>query len=582
MDSTGIIKKTQDVELEGRGVLTLRPADHLATGGEGSVYKPSSDTIIKLYADPQKMVRDGMTAKIGLLKKIVHPFVVGPRGLVFKNQVPIGYWMSFEPGEPLARVFTSAYRTRENFTDKDDLSLVDGMRTVVTIAHGKGATLVDANELNWLVSRKKKLAEPRIIDVDSWAIGHWKPTVIMPSIRDWHMAGFNDQSDWFSFAVVSFQVFTGVHPYKGSLNGYKPNDMEQRMKDNKSVFTPGVRLNSAVRDFGKIPSPLLAWYESVFQQGDRSIPPSPYDTSIKAPKAAMVQRTVVTATSGRLVMDVLFDGVSDVPVQVYTCGVARLRSGKMVNLANGRMFANTFSVRAEVIQTDEGFLIGEVTSDGLLKFTLASKDGLCEPVDTILRSTEIVRQYNRMFVVTPQGLTEVSVRQFARPVLVTGNTWQVLTTSTRWFDGLGVQDAMGAVYVVIPFAETACQYVRIPELDGKRVVQAIAGNRSAVLVVLESKTGQYKKYSLVFDKDYTSHQVVIEDLTSPDLNVTLLPKGVTAEVPGDGSLLITVPTSGVRNDVSDAKIDTTFELSHWDNRVVGIQGSKVWAISLKP
>jgi hypothetical protein len=102
------------------------------------------------------------------------------------------------------------------------------------------------------------------------------------------------------------------------------------------------------------------------------------------------------------------------------------------------------------------------------------------------------------------------------------------------------------------------------------------------LSVLDSKTGQYKKYTFVFDKDYTTYQISIEDLASPELNITLLPKGVNVEIPADGSLVITVPTSGVRNEITDAKIDSTMELTHWENRVLGIQGSKIWAISLKP
>ncbi|MCX6755031.1 MAG: hypothetical protein NT068_00620 [Candidatus Nomurabacteria bacterium] len=582
MNTTGVLTRAETFELEGRGVLTLRPTDHIATGGEGSVYKPSSDLIIKLYSDSKKMSMDGMAIKLGLLKKINHPFIVAPKGLVFKNQNPIGYYMNYEQGEALARVFTTAYRNRENFTDKDVLSLVDGMRTVINVAHNNKAILVDANELNWLVSRKKKLAEPRVIDVDSWSIDHFKPSVIMPSIHDLHTNGFNESSDWFSFAVVSFQVFTGIHPYKGVLDGYKPNDILERMKDNKSVFTQGVRLNSAVRDFNAIPASLFAWYESVFQKGNRSLPPSPYDTSITAAKAAIIHRTVIITSSGKLNMSVLFDGVNDIPVQVYTCGVVRLRSGKMINLANGRMFDKSFSNHSEVIHTEYGFLVGEINSDGKLVFILVSKDGRSEIIETILHSNKIVRYYNRLFIITDQGLTEVTAKQFAKPIIVTKNTWQVLVNSTKWFDGIGVQDTMGTTYLITPFNEGACQYVHVPELDKSKVIEGIAGARCATLSVLENRTGQYKKYEIVFSKDYTSYQINISDIASPELNMTSLPKGVNAEIENDGSLLITVPTSGGRNDVTDAKINANFTLAHFENRVVAIEGSKVWAISLNP
>jgi hypothetical protein len=83
---------------------------------------------------------------------------------------------------------------------------------------------------------------------------------MMASIRDWHTPKVGIETDRFALAVVTFQVYTGIHPYRGTLDGYKRTEMERRMKEKKSVFTTGVRLNQAVRDFSCIPSPLLAWY----------------------------------------------------------------------------------------------------------------------------------------------------------------------------------------------------------------------------------------------------------------------------------------------------------------------------------
>lgn len=580
--NNAIITKNQEITLENKGVIILKPSDHLATGGEGSVYKPSGNTIVKIYSDPNKMQKDGMAAKVGLLKNINHKFIVAPKGLVYKNQMPIGYYMNFEEGVPLARVFTTAYQQRENFTERDSLSLVDGMKVVVETAHKHKAVLVDANELNWLVSRKGKLAEPRVIDVDSWAISNWKPSVIMPSIRDWHTHGFNEQSDWFSFAVVSFQVFTGIHPYKGMLNGFKPNDMEERMKKNLSVFAPGVRLNAAVRDISKIPGPLLDWYESVFQNGLRVQPPSPYDITNKTPKAVAIQKTIVTSSSGLLIMDVLFDGINDIPVQIYSCGVVRLRSGKIVNLNNKRFFNKSFSDECEVVSTEWGYLVAEIDKVQGLMFSLVSNDGQVVALPSILKSNKLVRMFNRLFVVTSQGLSEITVKKFSEPLLVVQNTWQILGQSTNWFNGVGVQDAMGAMYLIVPFDESACQYVRTPNLDGKRIINVIAGNRYAALVVLEPKTGLYKKYEFVFNKDYTDFQCSISDLSTPDLNIAVLPKGVCATLVDDGKLQIKVPINGVENHVNDTKIDNSFALYNWENRVMAIGGSKIWSISLKP
>src|SRR3989344_4828524 len=276
----GITANTQ-VILEGKGPLTLRQNDYLATGGEGTVYKVNG-MAIKLYTDSDKMIRDNITGKIKKLSAFVHPYISIPQGLVFFANKPIGFYMPFVEGEPLSRIFTNDFRMRE----------------VVRFAHDNGAILVDPNEFNWLAYLKgNDKPEPRIIDVDSWVLGKMPASVaIMPSIRDWHTKGFNQLSDWFSWGVVTFQVFVGIHPYKGTLDGFAMNNMEARMKAKASVFSKGIRLNRAVRNFSCIPDALLNWYEEVFQTEKRSAPPLSFDTPVA--KAAVVMNVKIISTSG--------------------------------------------------------------------------------------------------------------------------------------------------------------------------------------------------------------------------------------------------------------------------------------------
>jgi len=178
------------------------------------------------------MLREGLVGKIKLLSKLQHKFIVAPTGIVqSKNGKPIGFCMPFSSGEPLPRVFTNDFRVRTGFDDKDASVLVHRMREVVQFAHSNRALLIDANEMNWLaVLAGNKGPEPRVIDVDSWAIGQWSAKVIMPSIRDWHAKQFDQNTDWFAWGIVTFQIYTGIHPYKGKLVGFKPSEMEKRMK----------------------------------------------------------------------------------------------------------------------------------------------------------------------------------------------------------------------------------------------------------------------------------------------------------------------------------------------------------------
>lgn len=582
---TGTITKPLMIELEGRGSLSLKPKDYVVSGGEGAIYKPSPDTIIKLYHDKDKMRRDGMPQKIHLLSQINSPFIINPKGLVYEHQQAIGYYMNFEEGESLAKVITSAYRQRENFGDKEAVILVDNMRSAVKTAHDASAVLVDANELNWIVKRKKNVVEPKLLDVDSWKIGQWDASVIMLSIRDWHTHGFNEGSDWFSWGIVTFQAFTGIHPYKGGLDGFKTNDIESRMKANKSVFTPGVRLNSAVRDFNCIPTPLLDWYQAVFQHGDRSTPPSPKDISNKAPKAAVVKRVVVNKGSGLVITELLWDStkfIDGTPIQVYACGVVRTDTGTLFNLETGMAYSKKAQHPCEIIATMYGNLLCELSADNNLTFYLLTKDGKSTDLNSILKGQKILKYQHRLFIVASTGLVEVTVKMVGnRPLLVTLNTWQVLLNSTQWFEGVGVQDALGAMFLIAPFGERACEYVRIHELDKKKVISAFAGNRYIVATVLDNKTGTYYKYEFAMSKDYKSYTLKISDVATPDLNISLLPKGVCASIVDDGQLLINVPVNGEERLVNDSKIESSFLLFNWENRVVYIDGKKVWSLSLK-
>ena len=251
------------VFMPGKGSVSLRPTDHLATGGEGAVYLKNG-TIFKVFLDPQKAQASGMADKIALLSKFQHPFIVAPQDVLLdeKHNV-IGYYMPQASGVPLMKTFTNSWRDLNAFTDTQSVKLVDNMRVAVQAAHDFGAVLVDANETNYLAEG----VEPRIIDVDSWQVGRHKATAIMPSVRDYHAKSFDANTDWYSWGIVSFQVFTGIHPYKGTHPDFKKGDLEARMRANASVFDSRVRLNAAVRDFSCVPAPLLDWYERVFEQG---------------------------------------------------------------------------------------------------------------------------------------------------------------------------------------------------------------------------------------------------------------------------------------------------------------------------
>lgn len=575
------IKGNTQVELDGRGIITLRPSDHIASGGEGSVYG-ASNTVVKLYHDPLKVVQSGLVDKIQKLTSLRHPYIVAPQGLVLsKKGEPIGYYMERVGGYPLSLVFTNDFYLKPGFGSKEASILVHGMREVFEFSHSHGATLVDPNELNWnVLIPKKNKPEPRVFDVDSWAIGRWKPSVIMPSIRDWHSQSFDENSDWFSWGIVTFQVFTGIHPYKGTLDGFKMGALEERMKANASVFHPGVRLNRAVRDFSCIPGPLLDWYEAEFQKGERTKPPTPFNTGVTSPKPSKVLRTVVTDGACMLVYEKFLTPVNDPVVRIFHCGIALLASGTLFHLSKQRKIGEVESRDCEVVKVEGGFLIAQHNSKSS-RFEYVNETSLEKSSLSLTLSIQGILSYeNRMFAITENGLTEIVLHMFARPLLSTKETWGVMANSTRWWNGVGVQDAMGATYVVAPFGENTCAQIRVRELDKLKVVSAKSGTRYIAFVCV-AKDGSYRKVELVLDQSYTAYSVTESLVDSPELNVAMLPKGVGATIVRDGEINIFVPTNKISNIVSDKQIGTDMALSNVGDRVVYIQNGELWSIRMK-
>lgn len=569
------------VTLEGKGPVTLRPSDHIATGGEGSIYRVG-DMAVKIYLDPERQRAVGMPEKIKLLAGLQHPTIVAPKGLVLTpTGDPIGHYLPFiTDGTALSLVFTNEFWTKNGFDAARASKLVASMREAVDYAHQRPAQLVDANELNWFALLATDTA--RVIDVDSWAIGKWPASVIMPSIRDWNSSTFDDASDWFAWAIVTFQIYTGLHPYKGTLAGFDRGDLVGRMKARASVFSSGVRLNRAVRDFAShIPAALLKWYEVAFQQAERSAPPSPYDSAVSTAPAARTARVVVS-TGGTLVYEKLL--AVDPIIRVFSCGIAQTNHNVLVELATRKAIAQGARASA-IIRVENGWLVGDIgyaTPETPTRFRYApSSTGSEENLGLLLSARQLFTAGSRMFAVTEHGLVEIKFSLFGqKPVASVGQTWGIMVNSTRWFDGFGVMDAMGATFLILPFGAASVAQTRVRELDGLRVVAGKAGARFVSLIVLDA-AGQYQKIELTFDREYGTYSLWTGPADSPELNLAILPKGVCATILKDGELTVFVPTTGLIRKVEDKQISTDMALTNWNDTVVFIANGEVWSLKLK-
>jgi serine/threonine protein kinase len=136
--------------------------------------------------------------------------------LLNDHNKPIGYTMKYLTDTyQLVRLFTKKFRDVNNIKPNQILKLVQHMQNVIhKNIHPNRILLVDINENNFLVDKQFKTVH--FIDVDSYQTPFFPATALMESVRDRHTKGFNENSDWFSFAVLSFQMFIGIHPFRGT------------------------------------------------------------------------------------------------------------------------------------------------------------------------------------------------------------------------------------------------------------------------------------------------------------------------------------------------------------------------------
>lgn len=585
--SSSLIK----VVMPGKGEVTLRPTDHLATGGEGAVYL-KNNRIFKLFLNPERARTSGMADKIKLLSQIRHPFIVAPLDVLYDSQHQmVGYYMEKADGLALMKTFTNTWRDTNSFTDREAVRLVENMREAVNAAHALKAVMVDGNETNYLVAG----VEPRIIDVDSWKIGRHGGTAIMPSIRDYHSTDHDEKTDWFAWGIVSFQVFTGIHPYKGTHPGFKKSDLEGRMRANASVFDKAVRLNAAVRDFACVPKPLLDWYEGVFAKGERSAPPSALMSQASAGLTKKVR--VIQTASGKVRHDRV-NGFMGKVRHVSANGIAFY--GEVGALKAHDLYRKQgipaldqvdidglFANQAALVRQGDSFVHVSLTSMGVQgRVVPGERDPQPANAQTNvlpLAAAKLLVMGNRLFALNPQsdnGMVELELNAMgSRMVLAVKTQWPVNITSTRFYDGFGAMDCLGVPFLVVPEQESLT-IKRATVLAGYKLINGFSRGSSYVWVHgVNRADGQIYRLELRFNgKEFElAHSEVVDEA---ELNLAISSKGIAVGIFEDGLVSVQNTLGAGGKVVPDGSVTKEMSLFSLPDGIHYYRDSDVYRISL--
>ena len=252
------------VRIDRGPTLTLRNDQFVASGGQGKVFA-TGDVAIKIYDDPAAALTP---AQLATLRRIRHPQLVVPEAIVRRagDDTVVGHTMRFvSDARPVAQLVPTAFWRREGWGLPDALGLVASIAEAITAVHAAGATIVDLNDTNVVVTAPD--LQPALIDADSWQFPG-RPA----AVADPHARRFDAGSDWFSFAVLACELLFGMHPYKGkhrTLAG-----LAARMNAGVSVFDAAVRRPAACRPLDVVPTDLRAWLQATLAHRCRQAPPT--------------------------------------------------------------------------------------------------------------------------------------------------------------------------------------------------------------------------------------------------------------------------------------------------------------------
>ncbi len=521
--------------------LVLGPTDHLATGGEGAVYA-RGDVVYKVYLDPAKAQAARMSEKLALLRQLKHPGIAAPTGALHDSRGGfLGLTLQRVDGEALCRLFTNTWRDAHGFGVDQTRKVVAATREIVQAAHQQHAVLVDGNELNWLVSANLK---PTAIDVDSWQLPGFPGTAIMPSIRDPLVKSmFNEGSDWYAWAIVTFQLWTGIHPFKGTHPDFARTALAERMQANASVFDARVRMPAAVRDFSDIPPGLKSWYESVFKGQHRASPPDPLSSVVpaNAPKRLQVlqsnTRTLRIERLGALAGRVraAFNGFvlheEQQELRLWDATTKR----PVADLSSAQL-RKLLSRQAAVVRLPAGQPVWLELDAAVLRIDATMLSG--NPVRSHLpsRAKALWQSGNRVFAVVEaasEGLVELGAMPLGDKMALTVlRQWPVSALSSRLFCGVLVQDCLGSPFLGV-LEGAGLMQGPAPQLRGYDVSEGFGLDRDQVWLLAVRKTdGELVRLRLQWATD--RYTVVHEEvIATPELNAIGLGTGVGLVREGD-------------------------------------------------
>lgn len=232
---------------ESGNYIYLEDNKSIASGGEGKIFvHPNNSAFaIKAYHSPKPF---RLKNKYNELNKLNENTFIKPLSLLYDlNDDIAGFIMKYVDVNQyfvLKKLTSKSFCNQNNFDRKFKYKIFLKIKSALKDAHEKNIIIGDLNPYNILFNKK---ADILFVDIDSYGVKKYPHNgVILDDVRDFILdPNINKQTDYYALAVLTFWMFTYVHPYRGMLKGYgtlkeRANECLSLLKKRTGLIIPPV------------------------------------------------------------------------------------------------------------------------------------------------------------------------------------------------------------------------------------------------------------------------------------------------------------------------------------------------------
>jgi hypothetical protein len=205
-------------------------------------------------------------------------------------------------------------------------------------------------------------------------------------------------------------------------------------------------------------------------------------------------------------------------------------------------------------------------------------------IETQIEGEEVMLSHGRLYLKQHEHIFAVDFIELPNNMLLgLRSVADVMMSATRMFEGVAIQNLLGANYASIPSSSVGCHQVRLAELDGTQIINAKLYRN--VLVVVVTTDGRYDKLVFRFAKDFGSYDVrKLADVTTSDIEFTVLDTGVVLHLVDDDKLEVfaALKDSTKLSVFADDVLKDDLKLFHTGKQALLAKGRKLYKFKLVP